>query len=122
MISSIHFSSPTQIILKRPLILSNILSADRNFLSPTHCSILSSTCMYTKREILYPSPFTCVQGKVAPPLTNFIIYPLCFLTAYIVTSQPQLFSLKGAEHQIQKTQTSTTFTILVVQYLHLWEM
>ena len=33
------------------------------------------------------------HSKVAPPsLTNFIIYPLCFLTAFVVTSWPQLFS------------------------------
>ena len=48
--------------------------------------------MYTKREMLFPSPFTYVQGKVATPLTNFVIY------------------LKGAELWLQKTQ-SYTFTM-----------
>ena len=56
--------------------------------------------------MLFPSPFTFVQT----PLNYFIIYPLCFLTAYIVTSQPKLLSLKGEEHRIQNTQTYTTHT------------
>ena len=37
---------------------------------------------------LYPSPSTVVHTKVAPPLNNVIIYPLCFLTAYKMTSRP----------------------------------
>ena len=31
----------------------------------------------------FPSPFTVVYTKVAPPpFTNFVTYPLCFFTAY----------------------------------------
>ena len=71
---------------------------------------------------------TTVQTKVArpPPLTNLAIYPLCFLTAYTVTSQPQLFSRKGGGAQDQKTQTYTTgilspmLYIIYVADLELW--
>ena len=51
------------------------------------------------------------QSKVTPPLTNFVIYPLCF-TAYTycdVTSQ--LFSLKGGGASNPKTQTLTTWSV-----------
>ena len=70
--------------------------------------------MYTKEgKPFVLSPYMW-QGKVAPhpPLTNFVIYPLCF-TAYAfcdVTSQ--LFSLKGGGASDQKTHTSTTPTHL----------
>ena len=32
--------------------------------------------------MIIPSPVTFIYTKVAPPITNLIIYPLCSLTAY----------------------------------------
>ena len=52
---------------------------------------------------------TFLHSKVAPPpLTNFVIYPLCFLTAFIVTSRLQLFSRERGGASDQKTHTYTT--------------
>ena len=51
--------------------------------------------MYTKRGMLFPSAFPCVEDKVAPPLTNFVIYPFCFLTAYIGRHSPSYLAWKG---------------------------
>ena len=42
----------------------------------------------------FPLPFTVVHTKVVTPLTNFIIYPLCFLTAYKMMSHSSV--LDGA--------------------------
>ena len=52
--------------------------------------------------------YTFLHSKVAPPLTNFAIFHLCFLTAFIVTSRPQLFSRERGGALDQKTQTYTT--------------
>ena len=54
-----------------------------------HMSVL--LYVHQKRDN-FSSPFTYLHSRVAPPpLTNFV-FILCFLTAFIVTSRPQLFS------------------------------
>ena len=48
------------------------------------------------------------QGKVAPPLTNFVIYPVSFTAYTFCNVTPSWLAWKGEEHRIQKTQNSTT--------------
>ena len=40
-----------------------------------------------------------------PPLTNFVIYPLCFTAYTLCDVTPQLFSLKGGGALIQKPRS-----------------
>ena len=48
-------------------------------------------CTPKKRTFSLSLYLSSQQGSI-PPLTNFVIYPLCFLIAFIVTSRPQLIS------------------------------
>ena len=41
---------------------------------------------------LFPFTFRNFTARLHPPLTNFITYPLCFLTAYSFDVASQLFS------------------------------
>ena len=63
--------------------------------------------VHLKRDT-FPSPVTFVHTKVAPPsLTNFVIYPLCFLTAY--KSCDVLPVLSGTSDSKSPTHTSICF-------------
>ena len=46
--------------------------------------------VYTEREMLFPSHFTFVGTKVS--LANFVTHPLCFHTAYKMTSHPSVLA------------------------------
>ena len=48
--------------------------------------------------------FEVVHTKVAPPFTNFVIYPLCFLRH----TKTMTYCLSYLGHQIKKTQAHTT--------------
>ena len=84
-------------------------------------------------SVLFPSPFTFVHTKVAsPPLTKFIIYSICFLTAYKMTSCPSTFaSAPLPQGRIQKPKpmlllmkvklTRTLSAILHSQVTHFFD-
>ena len=85
--------------------------------------------MYTWEGRLFPSPFTFVHTKVAPPLTNFVIYPL-FPNCIQNDVMSQRFSLSvlyyfllisiRSSKQSSKTEsvtdTSTKFGLRKVDY------
>ena len=64
--------------------------------------------MYTKRKMLFPSPFTCVHPKVAQQSLSPIL--LSILSVSLLHSKWNHVPASLPEHQIQKTQTYTTFT------------
>ena len=72
---------------------SKLYTENISSLSP---SSMHFTCpyysMYTRKEKIFPSPFTYVHSKVAPPLSLFSFYPLCFLTALCCDVTSQLFT------------------------------
>ena len=68
--------------------------------------ICSYYSMYTEREMTFPSPFTFLHTKVAPPppFTNCVIYPISVSLLY---AKWRHISVSLNEHWIQKTQTNT---------------
>ena len=78
--------------------------------------------MYTKKETTFPSPFTFFHTKVAPLLTYFVIYPLCFLTAYMVMSRPSCLAWaldkKKLDYLALLRRASFLTTIYVLYFSH----
>ena len=54
--------------------------------------ICSGYSIFTRKGKTFPLPFSKLHCKVAPPLTNFVNYPLCFLTAFCSDVISRLFS------------------------------
>ena len=61
--------------------------------------------MYTKKGKPFVLSRYLWQGKVAPPLTSFVIYPICFTAYTFCDLTSQLFSLKVGGASDPKKQT-----------------
>ena len=97
LLQKVKFNVENWIILEMWDLLLYFVSVRSIGLSFFDAKFLPFPCsMYTDRETIFPSPFIYLHNKVSPPppLTNFVIYPLCFLTAFVMMSWPQLFSRK----------------------------
>ena len=70
--------------------------------------------IYNEREMIFSLSLYLPSQQGSTPLTNFVIYPLCFLTAFIMTSRPQLFSRErgGASDKIKQTYTTQAKMVL----------